>query len=99
MAQWGSPLPIPFLGDNLSSVSDVNPCRKTGGGCHLGYLGGVHPVRVGWWCRTTPAHFYLGVGEIPYRKKVGGGLHHSREKWGVWVDRPIRVTQPVDSPT
>ncbi len=39
MKTRGSPLPIPFLGDDLKRVSDVNPCRKTGGGCHLGYLG------------------------------------------------------------
>jgi hypothetical protein len=40
MKPRGYPLPVPFLGDELNGVSDVNPCRKTGGGCHLGYLGG-----------------------------------------------------------
>ena len=29
----GFPHPILVLGDDLSSVSDVNPCRKMGGGC------------------------------------------------------------------
>ncbi len=40
MKPRGSPLLIPFLGNNRSLVSNVNPYRKTGGGCHLGYLGG-----------------------------------------------------------
>jgi hypothetical protein len=40
MKPRGYPHPIPFLGDDLSSVSDVNPCRKTGGGSPFGYLGG-----------------------------------------------------------
>ena len=40
LAPWVSPLPIPFLGDDVNSVSDVNPCRKTGGGCPFGYLTG-----------------------------------------------------------
>ena len=39
MKPRGSPLPIPFLGEDLNSVTDVNPCRITGGGCPQGHLG------------------------------------------------------------
>ena len=39
----GVPLPISFLGDELNRVSDVNPCRKTGGGAPWGTLDGGHP--------------------------------------------------------
>jgi len=37
LTRWGYPLQIPFLGDELNGVSDVNPCRKTGGGTPFGY--------------------------------------------------------------
>ncbi len=33
MKPKGYPHPVSVLGDELNRVSDVNPCRKTGGGC------------------------------------------------------------------
>jgi len=79
MKPRGYPLPIPFLGDDLSSVSDVNPCRKTGGGATLGTLVGGACQRQVTRRRGYP-HPSGAPDRHPPPQKIGGG-------WGLMTLR------------